>query len=259
MSLDTSPRPLSAIENEIPAYRAVSRPAVASLLLGVAGVLAFADLWFLLFSLAAIVAGVVALRRINRFPDMLTGAGLARIGIALGLVFSLSAATFTGVRQFQVQSSADRFARGLTKVLASRNVANIAYYRNTEAQRKDKTPAEVYQEMNQGADEMTRMMYIGPVENIVGQYNSGKGGEVHYLGLEKSGYQGVQPYAFALYEFHAKDAAGKPNETLALIELKSPADTPGFSWYISEIIYPYERLSHKLAEKPVDDGHGHGH
>ena len=45
----------------------------------------------------------------------------------------------------------------------------------------------------------------------------------------------------------------------AAVEIKSEPEDAPFSWYVSNILFPYELKSHALAVKPVDDGHGHGH
>ena len=101
MSLESSTTILSPIENELPTYRAVSSLAVFSLLLGIGSVFTFADTRMAVLGVGALVAGLIALRKIKHYPDILTGARLARIGIALGLIFVLSATTFDYVQTLQ--------------------------------------------------------------------------------------------------------------------------------------------------------------
>ena len=79
----------SVIENELPAYRAISRLAVFSLIFGFLALFSFAHWFFYLFAVLAIVAGIAANVTIKRYPDMLTGRGLASAGIAMGLIFGL--------------------------------------------------------------------------------------------------------------------------------------------------------------------------
>jgi hypothetical protein len=68
-------------------YRALSAMAVASLVCGAASLLA-AVWWFCgLIPLAGIILGVVALRRIRRYPDLYTGKAFAQTGIALSILF----------------------------------------------------------------------------------------------------------------------------------------------------------------------------
>ena len=86
----------SAIENEIPSYRAISRYAVFSLICGIIASFSFASLFFV-FSVAAVILGILAHLGIKKYPDMITGRGMANVGIALGLIFGLIVSTYTGV------------------------------------------------------------------------------------------------------------------------------------------------------------------
>ena len=63
---EATPRP--AIENELPAYRAISPHAVVGLIAGVLAVISFASLYFLAFAVIAILLGIYADRRIRRSP-----------------------------------------------------------------------------------------------------------------------------------------------------------------------------------------------
>ncbi|MGA2034200.1 MAG: DUF4190 domain-containing protein [Thermoguttaceae bacterium] len=85
--------PESAIAPEVvqPAvrYRALSRTAVASFVLGALSIVVFLS-WFLaMLPLAAIALGIAALRRIRWTPEELTGRELARAGILLAVGFWL--------------------------------------------------------------------------------------------------------------------------------------------------------------------------
>jgi hypothetical protein len=75
-----------------PEYRAISSSAVSSLALGVLSVLALLDWWMLALPALAIVFGILALRQIHVRGDELTGAPLAKIGLALALLFGISGA-----------------------------------------------------------------------------------------------------------------------------------------------------------------------
>ncbi len=96
---------VAAIENEIPTYRAVSTLAVASLLFGLISGLAFADFNFLVAAALAVGVGALALRKIRRQPDVLTGSGFAQAGIILGLAFALSSVTYTFVQNKLITST----------------------------------------------------------------------------------------------------------------------------------------------------------
>jgi hypothetical protein len=75
-----------------PEYRAISSSAVSCLALGVLSVLALLDWWMLVLPALAIVFGILALRQIRVRGDELTGAPLAKIGLALALLFGISGA-----------------------------------------------------------------------------------------------------------------------------------------------------------------------
>jgi hypothetical protein len=77
----TGPTPDGLAERD--RYRSLSALAVAALLLGPLSILVLVGQALVLLPLTAIVCGVLALRRIRRAPDELSGASLARLGIAL--------------------------------------------------------------------------------------------------------------------------------------------------------------------------------
>src|SRR5579875_3187357 len=79
LSVEEAPPKASAIENEIPTYRAISNRAVFSVICGVLASFSFADLIFLVFAVLAVVLGVTANLAIKRKPDLLTGTRLANI------------------------------------------------------------------------------------------------------------------------------------------------------------------------------------
>lgn len=247
----------SAIENEIPSYRAISRLAVLSLLLGLMTVLTFASPWFALTGLAAIVVGAVATRAIQRRNDVLTGTRLAHVGIALGLIFSLSALTIGFVQGLKIKQSAEIFAQQYAGVLKKSDLANSVWFRLDPESRKQSDPQKYLQEIksNSTTNPDVLEMYLGGLQRLE-QATGGKG-DIHYLQMERYGLDGITPYAFATFEIHGKNAEGKDEDSFALVELRSPPDSPTFDWYIKEFVYPYKLESHALAEKPLDDGHNH--
>ena len=103
----------SAIENELPTYRAISNRAVFSVICGVLASFSFADLTFLVFAVLAVVLGLMANVAIKRHPDLLTGRRLANAGIALGLIFGLTVITYTTVQNFILGREAAKFAAGI--------------------------------------------------------------------------------------------------------------------------------------------------
>ena len=105
-TIDTEPVASGpVIENEIPTYRAISARAIFSVAFGVLSACTLAHPFFYVFAILAIGFGIWAHLKIQQFPDMLTGQGLANVGIGLGLVFGLASGTFSTVQYFvQVQT-----------------------------------------------------------------------------------------------------------------------------------------------------------
>ena len=121
-------KPASAIENEIPAYRAISPLAITSLILGALSILSFAHWFFLSFAVAAVVLGFLADRKIGRFSDVLTGRGFAQAGIGLGLIFGLAAVTTSAVQGYLRTSAATRFATAYAQVLQDKSLEDALWY-----------------------------------------------------------------------------------------------------------------------------------
>lgn len=138
-----------ANENELPAYRAVSRLAIASLVFGIASVFSFVAGYFALFGMIAIVFGLMAQRRIRSLPDVLTGSRMADAGIALGLLFSLSALTITTSQTWIIDHEARKFARSYVEALRSGSLDNVLFLEMHPESRKTKTQAELIAEMKQ--------------------------------------------------------------------------------------------------------------
>jgi hypothetical protein len=74
-------------EEPAPAYRALSTSAVATLLLGALSALALLDSLLVVVPLVGIGLGLGSLRIIRRQSEELSGRGVARVGIALCVVF----------------------------------------------------------------------------------------------------------------------------------------------------------------------------
>lgn len=262
MSLESPSAPaaadpsVSSIENEIPTYRAISRLALASLVLGLATVFSFASPWFALAGLGAVLCGLVADARIRRYSDALTGRGFAQAGIALGMIFALSALTITAVRGTIVQRSAARWARAYEKVLQTGTMADVAYLRFDSASRKDKTPEEMLTGIVQNSTDPTMIeVYLGPLRSILNRLTRDNA-TVHFVEIERSGYERLTPWATAVYEIDGPGSEGKPTHEFFLLELKSAESGP-LDWHIENVAYPYTRRTHVRKDGPVDDGHGH--
>lgn len=86
MSLATENNTLPVDDEFVGDYRALSALAVTSLVLGVCSLAAFLDWSLALFPLVGIVFAVWAIIRIRRNPELLTGTGIARAGLALSIL-----------------------------------------------------------------------------------------------------------------------------------------------------------------------------
>ena len=268
-----TPVTFSPIENEIPTYRAISPMAIFSFLMGLLSLVTFASSYFLIAGAMAILAGAIAQRRIRRMPDALTGRGLAQAGIAMALVFCLSAVTFTYVKALKVQTDAARFAQTYVNVLGQKNLPDAYWYKLLPVQRKGKSPKKALDEFRKSIPTNEPLLFdmeLGSLQRLVDDLKAGA--SVQFVEIENAGYVGVTPYAFAVARIdegpeshddedgddHADhDHAAHEGPTYALFHLRSPPDSPVFDWYIHEIKYPYDRGTQSITPKPIDDGHNH--
>jgi hypothetical protein len=250
----------SAIENEIPAYRAISATAVASLLLGLLAALSFAEQNFLVAAVAAIVVGLYADRKIRRFPDLLTGRGLAQAGIALGLVFGLASITSTAVNRMVLYREAAKFGRKYAEALGSGQLDQAAYYKVPETERAKMTPQQVLEQMK--GSNPDRSMFDQQTGAIRAIQERLKGADAHvaFVEVEAADYDRLTPVAAVIYEVHGHGQDGKETEALALVEIKAEAGGRGYRWYVSEVQFPYARKSYVVKSTSAGDGgHGHAH
>lgn len=262
----TSPAPSATdvqpvIENEIPAYRAISRLAVLSLVLGVLSVFCFADLTFLVAAVAAVVTGYLAERRIQRLPEILTGRGLAQAGLALGLIFGLAALTTDQVQSFLRKRDATRFANLYIGVLKKGSFDDCLWYRVPPSVRKNMSPADAVAQMQKSARDPSMMEnQVGPIRAIKDRLASDPKETLTFSSIEQQGLEGLDPYALAVLRLAGPGSKRFPNkEEFALLVLKGNRDGNKLDWWIENFEYPYKPKTHVMATKPVDDGHGHGH
>lgn len=264
---------LSPIENEIPTYRAISGLAITSLLLGLFAIGTFASKAFVISGVAAVITGVIAERRIRRSPDALTGRAFAQLGIALGLIFTLSSLTFGFMRDWRVRGEAMSFARSYEEILQSGSLADAFWYRSRPSMRTGKTPpkmlAEFEKAASEGGDPAMRAEQLGGIERLIQDINH-PGTSIRFLRLETYGFNEVTPYAFLVYEIQhsehedegdASEAAHHHGSEIeyVLVHIQSDPSNPTFDWHIERVVFPYSLSSMDLEPKPLDDGHGHSH
>ena len=250
------------IENEIPAYRAISARAVSSLVLGLCSVFCFTSLWFLLVVAASVVFGWVALRAIRRLPDILTGSSLAKAGIGLGLVFGISATAQVFVQDIMLSYEASEFAKMYVDVLKTHPIADAIWYLQPPDYRKDRTPDQLVEELKKAKSPSTGDTYgtltaeIRAIKDRIKEPNQ----EIHYSRLETKLADGLTSYANALVDLDGPATKDFPDtEQFALIEMVKGPNAGRNDWKVRSIKFPYKPASMALMTEKKDDGHGHSH
>jgi hypothetical protein len=268
----------SAIENEIPTYRAVSTRAVFAVLCGLMAALSFAHPAFYLFAVAAVALGFWADRSIQRYPDLLTGQGLARAGVAMGLVFGLSIFTITSVQAFLARREAGAFAAEYARMVKTGTLADLYWLNLAPQARASISPEENLKQMQGQKQEapMTEMKF-GGLNNLHRAVQGGAGGSITFSGIEDVGREDLTLVALALYDVqaapaphehkegeehdHAAEAAPQASHAMAVIKGVVPEGKSGYEWWVDDVTYPYVPKTAALPEtqKKSDDGHGHAH
>jgi hypothetical protein len=255
------------IENELPAYRAISKLAVFSLIFGLLALFSFAHSFFYLFAILAIVAGVAANVNVKRYPDMLTGRGLASAGIAMGLIFGLASATIDTVQSYVRSREAEKFAKKLVAILKAPNAGDAMWWSLYPDMRKDKTPTQYLHEFEsaQGKERMAREQKLDSLLKLRRRLTASQDEDIHFLRIETTGLddnRGVDLgiYALAVFEIHGPGTKDFPDkEQLAGALIKAKTSGQRYEWWVDDYIFPYRAKSFVPTEKPVDDGHGHPH
>ncbi len=302
MATETPAQPLdqpsSAIENEIPSYRAISPMAVASLVFGVLALFTFTSTtwWITMFfnvlagtwqdppisalyyvsAILAILTGRLALRKIRKYPDLFTGASFARAGIALGIIFPIASLAYAASQEWILRSDGMRFARKVTVTLNSKNVKDALWFMLPPEMRKGLTPDAADAQLEKLMDSAERIRNVVIAIQQMNEHLAASGQPIRISGVESAMYTDVVGYVSVLLKVGdgegadhdhdhdhgeaAKDAKPhKPGEDFALLVLKGEPDIRGGKWYVEQIRYPYQPKSFKpVVKQVIDDGHGHG-
>lgn len=267
MAIDPNPAPSPTdlgpgpvIENEIPAYRAISGGAVSSLLMGMVSLLCFADSRFLAVAGAAIVLGVLARRKIHRFPDILTGARMAEVGIALGLVFALSSVTFGVASDAVLNYQAGEFAKRYIAVLKDEPLATALWYQQSSDFRANKKPADVLAELQKAKGPGGGDLFKEKTSAILQlkQRLGGKDESIRFSKIESKYADGLTYHINALLDIDGPGTAEFPKEQFALVQMIKPAGGGPNDWMVEDFKFPYEPATVIAAPAhKADDGHGH--
>lgn len=267
---------VSAVENEIPTYRAISPLAIGSLFFGLLSILCFASLGFLIAAALAVLLGTLAARKIKLQPDILTGRGYAQLGIALGLICGLSATTYTVTQDFLLRRQAVKFMQGeLIPTIADGDLNGVLWYKAPPDRRRSMTPEQVRKAMDN--PNATGTAYIeaqtsGAVR-LIQDLKKWTGAVVEFGGIESIGREDTKPVAVALVRIRwpeSHEAASGDDHDHAAPGTESRGDFAAFtlksqqqnnsrslSWWFDECYYPYAPESYQPKAKAVDDGHGH--
>jgi hypothetical protein len=256
----------SAIENELPTYRAISTRAVLSLICGGLAVCSFAHPFFYVFSFLAIALGISAHRTIRTYADMLTGHRLANAGIALGLVFGLISGTVSSVQYIVRTTQAEKFSKQYVQILKSPSFGDVLRQNMHPDMRKERTAAEILQEYESPTSKQARMMDMkfAPLVALRKRLTTLKDQDVHFVRIEAVGEDEssgeVQIYALSLFEVNGPVSKDFPEErqfALAIIKMRQKGRH--YEWWVDDVRFPYIPKTFVPAPKAIDDGHGHAH
>jgi hypothetical protein len=254
--------PTSAIENEFPTYRAISSLSILSLVLGIGSVFCFASPWFLLVVAGSVLAGWLAIRRIRRLPDILTGTAYARVGIGLGLLFGLTSFTFAILQEVTIGMESSKFAQSYVEVIRDKPMSLALWYQQRPDYRKTKTPDEISDELKNMKSPTSPDPYGEKTADLQKMKNrlKGKDETIRVAKIESLAIVGLEVYANALIELDGPGSKDFPEkEQFALIQLFKGPDGGSGDWIVQEIKFPYTPASVVATAKAKDDGHGHGH
>jgi len=260
--------PDSAIENELPAYRAISVRAIFSVVCGAIAIFTFAHSFFYLAAILAVVLGIVAHRAIRQHPDMLTGHGIANAGIALGLIFGLGVGTYTTVQSYVRTRVSEKFAHQYEGILQTNSLADLLWYNLHPDGRKDQTGEQLLKslESSKPKDKMMVEQKYGSLLTLNKRLKASQDEHVKFVAIEAIGEdesRGVEMpvYALAVYEVNGPGNKEFPEKVqYALAILKGRIKNKQYEWWVDDVKFPYTPRSYAPAAKgPPDDGHGHAH
>ena len=222
-----------ANENELPAYRAVSRLAIISLVFGARLNSRVLSGYFCPDSgVSPSPLGLMALRNIRNLPDVLTGTRMTDAGIALGLLFSLSALTITVAQSWIVDHEATKFARTYVEALRSGSLDNVLFLEIHPESRKTKTQAELLAEFKQGmrGPGMFEMQTQAP-RDMIKRLASAPEQTVHLGKIIDHATIGMDAYVEFLLIFKGPKSQEFPEETqYGLVRFQGIPEGKTFGW-----------------------------
>jgi hypothetical protein len=260
--------PDSVIENELPAYRAISVRAIFSIVFGAVAIFTFAHPLFYVAAILAVVLGIVAHRAIRQYPDMLTGQGLANAGIALGLIFGLGCGTYTMVQSYIRTRVSERFAHNYEEILQANSLADLLFYNLHPDGRKDQTGEQLLKSLDSAKpkDKMMTEQKFGPLLSLNKRLKASKDEHIKFVEIETVGVddsRGMEMPIFALAVYEVNGPGNKEfpeKQQYAMAVIKGRLKDKKYEWWVEDVRFPYTPKSYvPPAAGPPDDGHGHAH
>jgi hypothetical protein len=239
-------------DDELGVYRSLSSLAVVSLILGLLSILSFAPTNLFLWTVppAAIVTGLVALRRISSAPEVWTGVRLAKLGIGLAIVFAVGG---IGEKYYMAhrigvygRAAADRF---LEKLKSGEIEAAFWLTMPKEAR------AEMQKQESGSMAQQFVERYMQFRYGIMAHAEALASGEAtaEFEAVESTASDHGTVYASLVYRIHSP----KGDSHLLIVASSmqfSRAQDP--TWFIREHTFNYSSGSYA---PPVASGHGHSH
>ena len=266
----------AVIENEIPTYRAISPLALASAGFGALSALAFtAPLWFAA-PVLAFLTGFWAERKIRMKSDVLTGRSFAQAGIALGLIFGISALSYTLYSNYIVRADARKFGLLLestlnhAKDITPLDTSDLTWFMIPPSARKGLSPDDAktrIQQMTKNSEKYKAM--DDRVAQMLRQAGKQK---IEFVEVESAFFEELDPLATILFKVgdevghtypegdghdHKAKTAEPKGLDYALFQLRGQQEGRRYKWSVDDVFYPYARESYKHVAAKKDDGHGH--
>lgn len=239
-------------DDELGVYRSLSGLAVLSLILGLLSILSFAptNLFLWIVPPAAVVTGLVALRRISSAPDVWTGVRLAKIGIGLAVVFAGGA---IGEKYYSTSRmgqhgriAADRFL----EKLKSGNIEAAFWLtmpREARANVENQPASEVAQQFMERYMTFRRDLGAHAEQLARGEATA------EFVAVEGTARDHGTGYASLVYRIHSPTGDSYLLIVASSMQLHHGQDP---TWFIREHKFDYTSGSYAA---PVSSGHGHAH
>jgi hypothetical protein len=227
--------------NEVPAYRAISPLAAMTVVAGLGSILTFTSPYFAILGVFAIFLGVVARREIRRLSDVLTGEKLANAGIALGLMFSLSALTLGFVQDQIVLHESKKFGQTFNTVLQKGSIDDALFLKLAPEARKGKTAEQAVKEMIASSrNPMERDAHQKGIKDLKDRLNASADQKVEFDGIVQHSVSGLSIHAFGKYKLHGPPTKNFPDPTqYALVKFQGVSEGGKYNWFVEDVTFPF--------------------